>query len=197
MAKSAKLNAVILLGTLKKKEQSNTQVLSEFLAGRLEKAGAACEIIKLVEKNVLPGTYSDMGPGDEWPAILKKILGANIIIFATPVWWAGHSSEMQKVIERLDEIHDEILAGKKSRLEGKVGGIVVTGDSDGAQHITGNISNFFNAVGILLPPYTTLTVLSEIQAKGVKTSREDLLKEYEKEYGETADIMVEKLLEFA
>ena len=189
--------ALILLATLKKKEQSNTQVLSEFLSERLEKSGAACEIIKLVEKNVLPGTYSDMGPGDGWPTILEKILAANIVIFATPVWWSGHSSEMQKVIERLDEIHDEILAGKKSRLEGKVGGIIVTGDSDGAQHITGNISNFFNAVGIMLPPYTTLTVLSEIQAKGVKTSREDLLKEYEKEYGETADTMVEKLLEFA
>ncbi|MBC7900615.1 MAG: NAD(P)H-dependent oxidoreductase [Saprospiraceae bacterium] len=196
MDKSKKLKAVILLATLKKKDQSNTQVLSEFLSERLEKSGVACEIIKLVDKNVFPGTYSDMGKGDAWPGILENILAANIVIFATPVWWGGHSSEMQKVIERLDEIHDEILAGKKSQLEGKVGGIVVTGDSDGAQHIIGNISNFFNAVGILLPPYTTLTVLWEGQAKGTKTSRTQLIKKYEKEYGKTADTMVKKLLEF-
>lgn len=153
-----------------------------------------CEIVKLVDHNILPGTYSNMGEGDEWPGILKKVVASDIVIFATPVWWGGHSSEMQKVIERLDEIHDEILEGKKSKLEGKAGGIVVTGDSDGAQHIVGNIANFFNAVGISLPPYTTLTVLWERHAKDKEPSKEELLEKYENEYAETADTMIEQLL---
>ncbi len=67
-----------------------------------------------------------MGEGDAWPAILEKILGSEIIIFATPIWWGAHSSEMQKVVERLDNLHDEIPSGKKSRLDGKIGGIVIT-----------------------------------------------------------------------
>ena len=41
-------------------------------------------------------------------------------------------------------MHDEILTGKTSRLYGKTGGIIVTGDSDGAEQIIGVISNFFN-----------------------------------------------------
>jgi multimeric flavodoxin WrbA len=191
------MKAVILLGTLKKDEPSNTQVLSEFVAERLKKQKIACEIVKLVDYRVLPGTYSSMGAGDEWPDILKKIVAADIIIFATPIWWSGHSSEIQRVIERLDEIHDEILAGKPSRLEGKVGGIVITGDSDGAQHVIGNISNFFNAIGIVLPPYGTLSVLWEGQRKDVKTSRDKLMEKYRDEYAQTADRMVQQLVSYS
>jgi multimeric flavodoxin WrbA len=191
------MKATILLGTLKKEEQSNTETLCEFLAGRMTTAGVESETIKLVDRNILPGTYSDMGAGDDWPSILEKLVESQAIVFATPVWWGNHSSEIQRVIERLDEIHDGILAGEKSRLDGKVGGIVVTGDSDGAQHIIGNVANFFNAVGLLLPPFCSLTVLAEEQAKGKKTPKEELLKKYEKEYAETADKMIEQFKKFA
>lgn len=187
------MKAVILLATLKKEGQSNTQVLSRFLADKMEKRGIETEIVRLVERKILPGTYSDMGDGDEWPEILEKVTAAEIVIFATPVWWGGHSSEMQRVIERLDELHDEILAGKKSRLDGKAGGIVVTGDSDGAQHIIGNIANFFNALGVALPPFASLTVLWEGQAKDKKTSEQELMEKYEKEYSSTADKMIDQL----
>ncbi|WP_210488704.1 flavodoxin family protein [Rufibacter aurantiacus] len=190
------MKAIILQGTLKKEGLSNTQALSEFLSGVLRKHQVECQIIKLVEHNILAGTYSDMGQGDEWPAILEQLLAADILIFATPIWWNNQSSEIQRVIERLDELHDEVLAGKPSRLEGKVGGIVITGDSDGAQHVIANISNFFNAIGITLPPYATLSVLWEKQAKGVKTSREELFEKYEKEYGKTAETMVAQLINF-
>ncbi|GEO11088.1 flavodoxin family protein [Segetibacter aerophilus] len=191
------MKAIILLATLKKEGLSNTQVLSEFLGEHLRKQKVEVEIIKLVQHNILPGTYDNMGAGDEWPAILAKIIAADIIIFATPIWWSNMSSEMQKVIERLDNIHDEILEGKPSRLENKVGGIVITGDSDGAQHIIADVANFFNAIGIILPPYSTLSVMYEGQAKGTKTSREELWKKYEQEYTSTAEKMVSQLLKFA
>lgn len=137
---------------------------------------------------------SDMGEGDQWPHVLDKILTADIIIFATPIWWGSHSSEMQRVIERLDKLHDEILKGQPSRLSGKRGGIIITGDSDGAQHIIGTIANFYNAVGITFPPYASLSVLSEIQAKGKAPTREELMEKYEKEYASTAGKMIEQLV---
>ena len=191
------MNAVILVCTLKKDGLSNTQTLSEFFKEVLEERNVACEIVKLVNHRVLPGTYSDLGADDEWPAILQKIRESQIIIFATPIWWGSHSSEMQKVIERLDEIHDEILAGKGSQLDGKAGGLIITGDSDGAEHITGNIANFFNAIGIIFPPYTTLSVLWEGQKKGATTSREELMKKYRDEYTKTAETMAEQLMRYS
>ena len=69
------MNAIVLLGTLKRSGLSNTQTLCEFLVGRMEREGVRSEIVKLAEHRILPGTYSDMGAGDEWPAILEKILG--------------------------------------------------------------------------------------------------------------------------
>jgi multimeric flavodoxin WrbA len=138
-----------------------------------------------------------MGEGDEWPGILEKLLASQMIVAATPIWWGGHSSLIQRVIERLDEVHDAIMEGRLSPLDGKVGGIVITGDSDGAQHVIGNVVNFFNAVGILVPPYATLSVLWERQAKGVDASEDELMRKYEADYADAADKMIEQLLEHA
>jgi hypothetical protein len=101
------------------------------------------------------------------------------------------------VIERLDEIHDGIMKGGESPLEGKVGGVMATGDSDGAQHVIGNLANFFNAIGLALPAYATLTVLWEGQAKGARTTRAELFAKYEKDYAKTAEKMIDQLLKYA
>jgi multimeric flavodoxin WrbA len=191
------MKALILLATLKSSGLSNTETLVEFFMGKMKEAEVHCEVIKLVNENILPGTCSNMGAGDAWPAILEKIEAAEIIILATPIWWGNHSSALQKVIERLDEIHDEILAGKPSRLDNKVAGIIITGDSDGAEHVIGSISNFLNAVGVILPPYATLSVLWSGQKKNADTSREKLMEEYTKNYSKTAGEMVRQLVKFA
>ena len=191
------MKALILLGTLKKEGLSNTESLCEFLSRRMEREGIDCEIIKLVNHEILPGTYSNMGGRDEWPVILDKVLASEMLILATPVWWGNQSSEIQRVIERLDELHDQVLAGNPSPLDGKVGGIVVTGDSDGAQHIIASMCNFFNAVGLLVPPYATLSVLWERQAKNMNPTKEELLSKYESSYASTADKMIQQLLKYA
>ncbi|QHL86855.1 flavodoxin family protein [Nibribacter ruber] len=191
------MKAIILLGTLKKTGLSNTEVLCEFFQKHLEVQNIECSILKLVEHSILPGTYNDMGEGDDWPHILEQILASDILLLASPIWWNNHSSETQRVIERLDELHDEILEGKESRLLGKVGGVLVTGDSDGAQTIIANVGNFFNAVGITLPPFATLTVLWDRQAKDKKPTKQELLAKYEKEYKATAEKMATQLITYA
>lgn len=191
------MKAMILLATLKKTGISNTETLCEFLIDYLKKEKIDCSLIKLVQHNIFPGTFNNMGKGDAWPKILKQIEAADILIFATPIWWNMYSSEMQRVIERLDELHDEITAGKKSRFEGKVAGVVVTGDSDGAESLIANFGNFFNAMGLLFPPYSTLTVLSEKHAKDEKARKKDLLTFYEKEYGDTAKTFAKQMSKFA
>jgi multimeric flavodoxin WrbA len=191
------MKATILLGTLKGEGLSNTETLCDFLAGRLERAGIASEIVRLAEHDVPPGTCSDMGEGDEWPSILRKVLDSEIVVVATPIWWNQPSSLIQRVVERLDELHDRVLAGEGSPLDGKVGGIVITGDSDGAQSVIGSLCNFFNAIGLLIPPYATLSVLWERQAKGEEPTREELMRKYEDDYASTADRMVEQLRRFA
>ncbi|MEO7976036.1 flavodoxin family protein [Flavobacterium sp.] len=183
------MKAIILLATLKNKGRSNTETLAAFLGEYLTKQNIDFEIIKLANHNIIPGTYTHMDIKDDWPKIYNKILEAEILLFATPIWWNNHSSELQKCIERLDEVYDIILAGKDSPLDGKIGGVIVTGDSDGVEHITGNIANFFCSIGVTVPPYTSLGVIWEGHAKDSKKTKAQLLKYYRANYAEDAEAM--------
>lgn len=188
------MKAVILLATLKNKGRSNTETLTEFLGGYLTQQNIDFEVIKLANHHIVPGSYTHMDVKDDWPEIYEKILAAKIILFATPIWWNSHSSELQRCIERLDEVYDIILSGKDSPLDGKIGGVIVTGDSDGVEHITGNVANFFCSVGVTVPPYTSLGVIWEGHAKDSKKTKSKLLSYYKRTYAKDAQAMAESLL---
>lgn len=154
----------------------------------------ACEIVRLVEYDIKPGIKSNMGKGDEWPGIQEKILAADIIVFATPIWWGNQSSLMQRVIERLDELHTELRETGKSRLTNKVGGIVITGEEDGEQHVTGNISNFLLSIGVTLPPQCAVSYLGDY----ARATRESLHKRLRgKATADAAETMARNLAFFA
>ena len=187
------MKAIILLGTLKSKGRSNTETLVEFFGEYLTKQNIEYEVIKLPDHNILPGTYTHMNTKDDWPDIYNKILEAKILLFATPIWWNSHSSELQRCIERLDEVYDIILAGKDSPLDGKIGGVIVTGDSDGVEHVTGNVANFLCSIGVTVTPYTSLGVIWEGHAKDAKKTKSQLLNYYKRTYAKDAEAMAESL----
>jgi multimeric flavodoxin WrbA len=199
LATTNKLKAIFLLATLKRKrgggEFSHTETLSELVIEELRSHNVASEIVRLVEYDIKPGTRSNMGPGDEWPGIQKKILAADIIVFATPIWWGNQSSLMQRAIERLDELHTELRETGKSRLTNKVGGIVITGEEDGEQHITGNIANFMLSIGVTLPPLCAVSY----QGDYTRATKESLRKRFrgEKATARAAETMARNLAFFA
>ena len=194
-----RLRAIFLLATLKHKragqEFSHTETLSQVVIECLSEYNVRSEIVRLVDYDIPAGTKSNMGKGDEWPGILKKILAADIIVFATPIWWGIQSSLMQRVIERLDELHSELLETGKSRLTNKVGGIVITGEEDGEQHITGNIANFFMNIGLLLPPHCAVSY----QGAYTRATKNSLAKKFraEKKTADAAEKMARNLTFFA
>ena len=199
MPPTNKLRAIFLLATLKHKrgggEFSHTEVLSELVIEELTNFNVRSEIVRLVDYNIKPGTRLNMGKGDEWPGIAQKILAADIIVFATPIWWGNQSSLMQRTIERLDELHDELRATGKSRLTNKVGGIVITGGEDGEQHITGNISNFLLNIGVTLPPQCSVSYQGEYK----RATKMSLAKKFrkEKQTADGAETMARNLTFFA
>lgn len=156
------VHAIVLLGTLKPAgEFSHTETLCELLLEELRPYNATGEIVRLVDYDIKPGVESNMGRGDAWPKILRKVLAADILIFATPIWWGIQSSLIQRVIERMDALNDELLETGKSELANKVGGIVITGAEDGAQHIIGNVCDFLIWNGITMPPACSLSFLGD------------------------------------
>jgi multimeric flavodoxin WrbA len=156
------LKAVFLLGTLKKKQVlSHTHVLCDVVAEVLKaQENVESEIVRLRDYDIQPGTSTDIDD-DDWPTILNKMIGADIIIFATPIWWGIQSSLLQRAIERLDELNDELLDTGKSEFANKVGGIVITGAEDGAEHTIGNILNFMSWNGFSVPSAPAVTWLGD------------------------------------
>ena len=162
MTTGPRIKALFLLGTLKKKQVlSNTAVLCEVVADVFKKQeDVDSEIIRLRDYDIQPGTKTNIDD-DDWPGIVEKMIAADIIIFATPVWWGIQSSLIQRIIERLDELNDELLETGKSEFANKVGGIVITGAEDGAEHIIGNILNFMSFNGFTIPPAPSVSWLGD------------------------------------
>ena len=67
------MKALIINCTLKASpETSNTEALAKTVADKLRAEEVEVTEVRAVEKNILPGAESDMGEGDEWPAIREK-----------------------------------------------------------------------------------------------------------------------------
>src|SRR5665213_4593388 len=100
-----KLRAQPINCTLKAdpKAHSSTDAMIALLAKAF--AGHDVEVadtIRIAAHKVSPGVKSDEGGDDEWPGIRKRILGADILIFGTPIWMGQPSSVAKRVLERMD-----------------------------------------------------------------------------------------------
>jgi multimeric flavodoxin WrbA len=93
----------------------------------------------------------DMGDGDEWPAIRERLLAADILVIATPIWVGHPSSLTQRVIERLDaELSAKDDQGRLLTY-GKVAGVAVVGNEDGAHHVSAEVYQALDDLGFTLP----------------------------------------------
>jgi len=125
------LNAVFVNCTLKKSPQkSHTSTLISVSKSIMDKEGVRTEEIRLVDHQVATGIYPDMTEHnwdkDEWPALFKKIINADILIVGTPIWLGEKSSVAQKLIERLYAMSGKINDKGQYIFYGKVGGCIIT-----------------------------------------------------------------------
>jgi multimeric flavodoxin WrbA len=149
------LKVLILNASLKHgPEVSNTEEVSNLVIDEMNKLQIPIEskTIRLADKKIPVGLSFREGDDDEWPQIVDDIKAADIIIFATPVWWGGRSSLMQRVIERMDALDEEYISSGRSALYNKVAGIVITGSEDGALATMSSIMMVLTWMGFTLPP---------------------------------------------
>ena len=149
------LNVLVLNASLKHGQvPSNTEEVAQTVLLEMQKlAPITSEIIRLADKDIPVGLGFKESENDEWPAIVEKIKAAQVVIFATPIWWGGRSSLMQRVIERMDAFDEEAhVEGGRSVLLNKVAGIVITGSEDGAQATMAGIMEVLSFLNFTLPP---------------------------------------------
>jgi len=131
---------------------SHTEGLMKDIIPHFDKLGVDSEIVRVVDYNVAFGVTEDEGDGDDWPKIFEKVKAADILIIGTPLWLGEKSSVATQVIERL--YGGSALTNEKGQAiyYNKVGGVVVTGNEDGAKHACASILYGLSHIGFTVPP---------------------------------------------
>lgn len=154
MPADVSLDALVLNASLKHKpDSSNTDEVANLVIDSMKQyCPITSEILRLSDMVIPVGLGFKESGSDEWPAVVKKMKKADIVIFATPIWWGQRSSLMQRVMERMDALDEEYRASNRSALLNKVAGIVVTGSEDGAQQVIASIMEVLTFMNFTLPP---------------------------------------------
>ncbi|MFS8198213.1 flavodoxin family protein [Streptomyces sp. CWNU-52B] len=150
---TSSLRAVALVCTLSPSPTpSSSQLLAEQTMTALGKHGVTGKVIRVADHDVRPGVKTDMGDGDEWPKIRDAVLGADILILATPIWLGHPCSVAQRVMERLNAETSETDDEGRTLTYGKVAAVCVVGNEDGAHKVSADLFQGLDDVGFTLAP---------------------------------------------
>src|SRR4051812_7996140 len=92
------LSAIFFNGTLTKSpDESHTDKLIKLSQGIMEKHGVKTEVIRAIDHDIATGVWPDMREhghqSDEWPDIFKRVMSADILVLAGPIWLGDNSSQ--------------------------------------------------------------------------------------------------------
>jgi len=151
------LRALFINCTLKRSpERSHTQGLIERSTAIMTKHGVAVDMLRAVDHDIATGVWPDMTEHgwatDEWPQIYPRVLAADILVLAGPIWLGDNSSVMKQVIERLYANSHLLNEAGQYVYYGRVGGCLITGNEDGIKHCAMNVLYSLQHLGYVIPP---------------------------------------------
>lgn len=150
--KNPSLTALALVCSLKKSPAaSSSELIAEHGFSHLREHDVACQALRCVDFAIAPGVEPDMGDGDEWPQIRRRVLGADILLLSTPVWLGHPSSVTQRVLERLDAELSNTDDDGRPAMAGKVAIVSVVGNEDGAHKTVADVFQALNDIGYSIP----------------------------------------------
>jgi len=147
------LTALVLVCSLKRSPaESSSEKLGRELLDAMGPLGVTGEVVRVVDHDVHFGVTTDEGDGDEWPGLRERLLAADILVLATPIWMGQPSSVCKVVLERLDAEVAETDDEGRPTLFGKVAALAVVGNEDGAHAVTATCLQALNDVGFSVAP---------------------------------------------
>lgn len=151
------LSAVFVNCTLKPSpEVSHTEGLIGRSRAVMDGAGVTTTVVRAVDEDLAPGVYPDMtehgAASDAWPGLYRRILAADILVLAGPIWLGDNSSVMKRVVERLYSCSGELADSGQYSYYGRVGGCLITGNEDGIKHCAMNVLYSLQHIGYTIPP---------------------------------------------
>lgn len=148
------LHTLVLSCSLKRSPApSSSELLGTQVLQAMTTSGASAgvevsgEVLRVVDHAVRFGVSTDEGDGDGWPMIRAKLLEADVVVLATPIWMGQPASVCKMVLERLDAEVSETDGKGRFLTHGKVAVVAVVGNEDGAHHTTAEVLQALNDVG--------------------------------------------------
>ena len=155
----------------------NTEILTKIALEAAEAEGAETELITLSGKEIKPCdaclACRQLGKcriEDDLPPIFEKMLAADGIILATPVYLGSASSQMKALIDR--SAYPFILRSDCRPFENKVGGPLVVAGRAGQNFTHAQLMFFFMVTGMIVPGSTAWTIAFGMK-KGEVTQDEE------------------------
>ncbi|MER7943344.1 MULTISPECIES: flavodoxin family protein [unclassified Streptomyces] len=131
---------------------SSSHLIADQVMAEFESLGVSGEVVRVADHDIRPGVGLDMGDGDAWPALREKVMAADILLVATPIWLGHPSSICQRVLERLDAELSETDEQGRLLTYGKVAAAAVVGNEDGAHKVSADLFQALNDLGFSLAP---------------------------------------------
>ncbi len=150
-------------------EPSSTQKLLDEIFAALKTHGVQTDSARIADFDVHPGVKTDEGHGDQWPQLRQKVLDAQILVLATPIWMGQPSSLAKRVLERMDAFLGEIGDDGRYPTFGHVAIAAVVGNEDGAHHVCAELYQALTDVGFTIPggtpPYWVGEAMGDVDYK--------------------------------
>ncbi len=151
------LRAMYINCTLKRSpELSHTGGLVDASAAILRRHGVEVEVLRAVDHDIATGVWPDMTEhgwaSDEWPQIVPRLMAADILVIAGPIWLGDNASVTKRIIERLYACSSLLNDSGQYAFYGRVGGCLITGNEDGIKHCAQNVLYSLQHIGYTIPP---------------------------------------------
>ena len=165
-----KTKVLCLSGSLRA-EASNSEKMLQLLMRYIREFGGEPTLIRLAEKNIIAceGCYSKTRDGskctypcihdgkDDTQEVLRAIIASDAIAISTGVYWAGPSSLVQKLLEKMTAIeNNERQIGEsigREPLSGKPFVLLASQEGEGASMALSQISWALSHMGFIFLPY--------------------------------------------
>ena len=162
---------VIINGSMRK--MGNTEIMSEYFIKEIKNKNHDACIINLSDRVVNPCRGCDYCKNnhnciidDEGNYIIEEIKKANVIVFSTPVYWAGMTGALKNLIDRLNMVPQ---IGEKVRF----GVVLINSEYDSGLNI---IQEHFE----MIMQYLGINNLGILTISGMKNKGDMLDMKYQK-----------------
>ena len=146
--------------------ESHTRRLLSRVAGIMADEGVTVDVIHALQHHIAFGMVKDAtehgAERDDWPALHRRIMTADILVIGSPIWLGVRSSVASLVVERLYAYSGDRNEHGQWLYYGKAGGCVITGNEDGVKACSMSILYALSHIGFTIPPQADCGWLGEI-----------------------------------